>query len=161
MQPIFGIDPTEVWDDSAGDVPGFTLGTLGIDDDGKVYEFARANGALSVGDVAAIDESGDASPVTTTVSAPGTGQGLKAGVVLAALADNDWGWMQRVGPVDAVNVASSCAAHTELNTTGTGGRLDDDATAGAEVVEGLTLTEAESSNSAAGILNWPYIGRTL
>lgn len=161
MQPIFGIDPTEIWDDSAGDVPGFSVGTLGIDDDGKIYQFARANGAISaVGDVVIIDESGDAAPVTDTLSAAGTGQGLPCGVALATMADNDWGWFQRHGPVGAVNCATSCAAHTELNTTSTAGRLDDNAS-GAEVVEGITLTAAESSNTATGILSWPYVGRVL
>lgn len=159
---ITGIDPTKLYDTSAGDVPEFTVGQLGVDSDGKIYQFVRANGALdTVGDVAAIDESGDAAPISTTVSAPGTGQGLPCGVNLVAAADNDWLWLQRVGPIDAINVGSSCAAHTELNTTSSAGRLDDDATVGAEVVEGITTTAAESSNSAAGILNWPYIGRTL
>lgn len=159
---VQGIDPTKFYDDSAGDVPGFKLGQLGADSDGKIYQFVRANGALdTVGDVVGIDESGDATPLTTTTSAPAAGQGLPVGVVPVVVADNDWLWVQRYGPTDAVNVATSAAAHTELNSTGTGGRIDDDGTTGAEVVEGLTTTASESSNSAAGILNWPYIGRTL
>lgn len=154
---LMGIDPTKVYSDE-----DIQLGTVGFDSNGKGYQFVQANGALdTVGDVVAIDESNDASPLTTTVSAPGTGQGLPVGVVLVALTDNQYGWVQRYGVVSAVNVATNCAAHTELNSTGTGGRVDDDASSGAEVVEGLTTTAAESSNSAAGILNWPYIGRTL
>lgn len=159
---IQGIDPTKLYDDSAGDVPEFKVGQFGVDSDGNIYQFVRANGALDVvGDVVAIDEDYDASPLTTTVSAPGTGQGLPVGVTLVVAADNDWCWVQRVGPIAAINVGSSCAAHTELNSTSSGGRVDDDATIGAEVIEGLTTTGAEASNSAEGILNWPYIGRTL
>lgn len=139
----------------------YTLGTLTDTNASKVFQYVRANGALAVGDVVAIDESFDATPVTTTVSAPGTGQGLPCGVALGTVADNDYCWVQVKGLVAAINVATSCAAHTNLNTTATGGRLDDDATAGAEVVEGITTSAAESSNSAAGFINWPYIGRTL
>jgi hypothetical protein len=159
---ILGIDPTKIVDNSASEIPGFEVGQLGVDDEGKVYQFVRANGAIDVvGDVVGIDEAGDATPVTTTTSAPAAGQGLPVGVAVVALEDNDWGWVQRYGVVAAINVASSCAVHTELNSTASGGRVDDDATTGAEVIEGLTTTAAESSNSAAGILNWPYIGRTL
>lgn len=161
MQPIFGIDPTQIWDDSADEIPEFSVGTLGIDDDGKIYQFVRANGALdTVGDVVIIDEAGDAAPISTTNSAAGTGGGLPCGVTLAVMADNDWGWVQRHGVIAAVNAATDCAAHTELNTTGTGGRLDDGGS-GAEVVEGVTLTATAADNTAPGILNWPYVGRVL
>lgn len=154
---ILGLDVSKVYDSEE-----FALGSLGAAPDGKIYQFVRANGALDVvGDVVGIDETGDASPVTVTTSAPAAGQGLPAGVVVTALADDEYGWVQRHGIVAAVNVATSCAAHTELNSTASGGRLDDDASAGAEVINGITTTAAESSNSAAGILNWPYIGRTL
>lgn len=154
---VFGLDPAKVYT-----TEDFELGTVAFDEAGKAYQFVRANGALDVvGDVVGIDEAGDATPITTTTSAPGTGQGLPVGVVLVALADNEYGWVQRYGVVGAINVATSCAAHTVVNSTASGGRVDDDATTGAEVIEGLTTTAAESSNSAAGILNWPYIGRTL
>lgn len=154
---ILGLDIDKVYTSEE-----FGLGTVGWAPDGKAYQFVRANGALdTVGDVVTIEENGDASPATTTTSAPGTGQGLQVGVVVTALADDEYGWVQRYGVVGSINVATSCAAHTELNTTGTGGRVDDDASAGAEIVAGLTTTAAESSNAAAGILNWPFVGRTL
>jgi hypothetical protein len=160
MAYLMGIDPTAVYAATDTQVD-FAVNSIGVDSDGKAYQFVRANGAIAVGDVVAIDEVGDADQVTTTVSAPGTGQGLPCGVAVVALADNEWGWVQRQGVVAAVNVGTSAAAHTVLNTTATVGRLDDDATAGSEVVEGITTTAAEASNSAAGIINWPYIGRTL
>lgn len=158
---ILGLDTSVFFDTSASEIPGFEVGQLGADHEGKIYQFVRANGALAVGDVVGIDEVGDATPVTTTTSAPAAGQGLQAGVAVVAAADNDWCWVQRHGVVASVNVGTSAAVHTELNSTATGGRIDDDATAGAEVLVGITTTAAESSNSAAGILNWPFIGRTL
>lgn len=157
---IIGIDPTKFYDDSADEVPEFGLGNLGVDDDGKIYQFVRANGAITLGDVVVIDESGDADQVGTTESAAGTGQGLPVGVALVTVADNDWCWVQRYGVTAAVNAATGCAAHTEVNTTGTPGRVDDGAS-GAEVVAGLTITATAADNTAPGILNWPFIGRVL
>lgn len=139
----------------------FTLGTLAEDKSQKVYMYVRANGALSVGDVCVIDETFDAAPVTTTLSAPGTGQGLQCGVALGTVADNSYCWVQIYGLTDAINLGASCGLHTELNTTSTAGRIDDDATSGAEVVIGITSTATVASNSAAGVINYPIIGRTL
>lgn len=151
-----GINPTQV------ETFAFTtLGTLSDVTESKIYRLVRANGALVVSDVVGIDEAFDAAPVTTTTSAPGTGQGLPCGVVLGTVADNSYCWVQVFGLNAAINVATSAAAHTSLNTTATGGRLDDDATAGAELINGITTTAAESSNSAAGVIIWPYIGATL
>jgi len=103
----------------------------------------------------------DATPVTTTTTAPGTGQGLTCGVVVVTTADNEFCWIQVYGPTAAINVATSAAAHTSLNSTASGGRLDDDATSGAELINGITTNAAESSNSAAGVITWPYVGATL
>lgn len=157
---LTGIDPTKVYA-STDTQFDFSVNTIGYDSDGKGYQFVRAKGVVAVGDVVAIDEVGDADQVTTTVSAPGTGQGLPCGVGVVALADNELGWVQRQGVIAAINVATSAAVHTNLNSTATVGRVDDDGTAGAEVIEGVTTTGAEASNSATGILNWPYVGRTL
>ena len=159
---ILGLDTSVFFDTSASDIPGFLVGQLGADENGKIYQFVRANGALDVvGDVVVIDETGDASPLTTTTSAPGAGQGLPVGVVVVAAEDNDWCWVQRYGVVAAINAATGCAAHTQVNSTASGGRVDDDATAGSEAIDGLTITATAASNTAAGILNWPVVGRTL
>ena len=151
-----GINPTQV------ETFAFvTLGTLSDVNESKIYRLVTANGALAVGDVVGIDEVFDATPVTVTTSAPGTGQGLPCGVALGTVADNSFCWVQVYGLTAAVNIATSAAVHTSLNSTASGGRLDDDATAGAEVINGITTTAAESSNSAAGVIIWPYIGDTL
>lgn len=158
---ILGLDPTRVWDDSEDEVPEFKVGQLGADEAGNVFQFVRANGALTVGDVVAIDEVYDADAVETTVSTPTTGQGLPLGVAVSVLADNDWGWVQRVGVCASINCVSDTGVHTELNTTASAGRLDDDATVGAEKVPGITITGSIASNRAAGLLNWPFIGATI
>jgi hypothetical protein len=155
---IQGIDVSEVV--ASTGVPAFKVGQRGVDSDAKEYVYVHANGVAVIGDVMVIDEAYEADQVTTTNSAPGTGAGLPLGVAVLALADNEFGWVQIYGVVAAINVATSAAAHTILNTTATVGRVDDDSTAGAEDIVGLTTTAAEASNLAAGILNYPIIGIT-
>jgi len=96
--------------------------------------------------------------VVATNSASAFGDPLGVAEVVAA--DNDWFWAVINGKT-TVNVATSCAANVELNTTATVGRLDDDASVGAEVAHGIALNAAESSNAALAWLSFPTVGATL
>ena len=157
---ITGLEPTKVW--ASTETPEFVVNTLAFDEDGKGYIFVKGKASTSIvaGDVCQIEENGEASEVTVTTTAPGTGQGLPVGVGVSTIAAGGWGWLQVYGVIAAINVATSAAAHTILNSTATAGRIDDDATAGAEKIDGVTTTAAESSNSAAGILVFPRVGLT-
>lgn len=138
---------------------GFGLGDRYCDSAGKQYIWVQADGAISANDVVVVSEAYQADQIDTTNSAGALGD--RVGVAPYAFADDDYGWIQVEGPC-TVNVGSSCAANTKLNTTATAGRVDDDATAGAETVHGLYTTGAESSNEAAGILvSQPHIDATL
>ena len=154
-------DPTKVY--ASTDVQEFATHTIGWDFNGKGYMFVKGKASTTIiaGDVCGIEEDGQASEATITTSAPGTGAGLPVGVGISTIAAGGWGWLQVYGIVAAVQVVSDTAAHTELNTTATAGRIDDDATSGAEVVAGLTITGAVTSNLAAGYASWPYFARTL
>ena len=158
---ILGLNPTEVY--ATTDTPEHAVNTIVFDGDGNGWKFAKAgtSTAIGAGDVCIINELGEAYDVTATLSAPAAGQGLPVGVAAATVDDGEWGWFQVYGIVSAINVGTSCALHTQLTTSATAGRVDDATTAGLEVVEGLSTTATESSNSAAGIATWPYIGRTL
>jgi hypothetical protein len=158
---ILGVDPTFI--QAAGAVSAFALNTIGTSEPaGKIYQWVQADEALTVGNAVIIHEDGGAEQADTTSTAPATGQGLPAGLCVATIALNGFGWIQRNGVGDTtLNVATGCAAHTVINSTGTAGRLDDDASSGAEVIEGITTTGAEGSNVATCILSWPYVGRTL
>lgn len=163
---LTGVNPTELSDtlneDGSTYRPDFDPGSEYMDDVGNVFKYCKAAAAIAVGDVCEISEAYTATEITTTTTAPGTGQGLPVGVaVVASTAANQYFWLQIKGPIAAINVATGCAVHTELNSTATAGRVDDDATAGAEVIRGLTTTGAESGNSATGLLNYPTVGRTL
>lgn len=138
---------------------GFGLGDRYCDDSGNEYLFVQANGAITANDVVIIDEAYQADQADTTNSAGALGD--RVGVAAATFADDEYGWVQVKGTC-TINVGSSCAANTKLNTTATAGRVDDDATAGAETIHGLYTTGSESSNAAAGILlGDPHIDATL
>ena len=140
----------------------FNLGTIAQNFNGDWYQYVQADATgWSAGDVVIISEANVGDQATTTTSAPGTGQGLPVGVSVVDFAASEYGWIKRYGTVTNLNVGTSAAVHTILNTTATAGRLDDDATAGAEVIDGITTTAAEASNAAAAILLWPKVGRTL
>lgn len=139
------------------DGKGFGLGDRYCSHDGKEYVFVQANGAISQYDAVIIDESYQADQLDTTNS--GSGFGDLVGVAPFAFADDDYGWVQVKGPC-TVNVGSSCATNTQLNSTGTAGRIDDDAAVGSEDITGIVTTGAESSNTAAAMLNYPTVGVT-
>ena len=79
------------------------------------------------------------------------------------MADNQYGWFQIYGKGSCRTLASA-AKGTKLNTTATAGALDDDATAGAETIDGLVLgtaTGGAEATNADTILSYPCVGRTL
>lgn len=152
---VIGIDVSAVV--ASTGVPAFKVGQLGMDSDSNIFQYVHADGVAVVGDVMIIDEAFEADQLTTTNSASGTGAYLPLGVAVVALADNEFGWVQRFGIVAAINVATSAAVHEQLNSTATVGRIDDNALAGAEYLLGISLTTAESGNLAPGILSWPTV----
>jgi hypothetical protein len=128
-----------------------------------VYVQDNGSGITGAGYVALIDGSAHTAVMaTTTTSAPGTGAQKQVGVATAAIAASGYGWLQVYGPC-VIRVSASCAAYTIMNTTATAGQLDDDATAGAEVIDGASLDVANggAAGTVAGFLNWPTVGRTL
>ena len=158
---IMGIDPTA----NSAD-PEHALGTLGanVTDDGvKIYVYGQADGSGVTANRVVLIESGYAfDMLDTTNSAPGTGQGLPVGVCNAALTADYYGWAQIYGPAN-VRVAANAAKGTQLNSTGTAGQIDDDATAGSEAVDGIGLLAAGpgSNGNGSGFLDFPHVGRTL
>lgn len=162
---ISGIDPTNVR--TSGQGPEFTPGTIGWNMTSagpKGYIYVQDSGAAitSAGYVCLVDGSSfTAVMATTTTSAPGTGAGKLAGVASAAIAASGYGWLQIFGAGN-IQTAAAAGAYTILNTTATAGKLDDDATAGSEVIDGIVLDAATgSATTGAAFINWPKVGRTL
>lgn len=135
--------------------PPFLLGTRMRGDDGTEWMFVQANGAITgAGYVCTVDETFQAAMLSTSNDAGGD----TVGVAGTDFADNDYGWVQVLGPC-VIRVAASAAANVGLNTTGTAGQLDDDGTAGSFDIDGLILTTANggAAGTAAGFLNYPKL----
>ncbi len=138
----------------------YSLGTLGEGKDGSRFVYVQANGAINAGDVVILTEAWQADQIDLSNSNAAAGD--KCGVARTGFANDDYGWVQIFGTVDAINVLSDAAANTKLHSTATAGLLDDEGTTGAEYVEGLYLTAAETADQVApGQLNFPYVGATL
>lgn len=148
-----GVNP-----DYPTDIAFARLGQVTWGEDDSAYIYVQADGAIAATDAVIVDEDGQAVKASTTSSASAFGD--RVGVANAAMSDDQYGWVQVYGPT-TLNVAASCAANAEINTTGTGGRLDDDGSAGAEKIVGIVTTGSESSNAAAAMLIWPYVGATI
>lgn len=147
--------------------PEFSPGTIGWNQTSagpKGYIYVQDSGSGITGDgyIALVDGSEfTAVMASTTTSAPGTGAGKLAGAARAAIAASGYGWLQIYG-AGLVRTAGAAAVYTVLNTTGTAGAIDDDATTGAEVIDGIVLDAATgSATTGAGFFNWPKVGRTL
>jgi len=161
-----GIDPTQTW--ASTDKPSYGLGDVVFNKTSagiKGYVLCQDSGAGVTGDgyVVLMDGSSySAIMASTTTSAPGTGQGKLAGMARAAVTASYYFWAQIYGP-GVVRTAASCAAYTAINTTGTAGQLDDDASVGAEIINGIVLDTATGGAAAttAAWIQWPNVGRTL
>lgn len=128
----------------------WSLNAVEWDASGNAYVYVQADGAITANDAVIISEAGQADQLDLTNSNGALGD--RVGVAPATFADNEYGWIQIHGAC-TLNVGSSAAVNTKLNSTSTAGRVDDDATAGSETVHGLYTTGAESSNEAAAYIN--------
>lgn len=166
-QQIIGISPTQIV--SATGVPQFKLGTRGGYDHPTLgyqeFVYGRANGAITGLGYFCIEQTGfDFIMATVTVTTPGTaGPGSRGGAAQAALADNEYGWFQVYGK-GSLRTLASAAIGTRLNTTATGGALDDDGTAGSEQIFGvvlMTATGGAPATNADAMFSYPVVGVTL
>lgn len=136
----------------------FELGTLRNGPDGDEWIYCHASEILTANNAVLIHETFEVENIDTTSTASAFGH--MCGVVETTCADNDFLWVKISGE-SVLNVATGAAVNTALNSTATAGRLDDDATAGAEVISGIITTAAESGNVAACLLTRPTVGATL
>lgn len=138
---------------------GFGLGDRLVRHDGTEWVFVQAAAAVAQYDVVYFTSAYAATSLSTANDA----RGNLCGVASVAFASGDFGWVQTKGPVSNANVLASAAANVRLNTTATGGSLDDDGTTGAMQVQGIYLTTARGGTNgpAPAILNYPFVDVTL
>ena len=166
MQGTIGIAPANVVASTA--TPEFRVGTLGrIDDDTygtRYFLYVHAAEAITgAGYLCVVDSAFEAEMADTTSTAPGAGAGCRVGAAQAAVADNEYFWIQVYGK-GSLRTLASAALGTELTCSATPGAVDDATTAGLEVMSGLTLgtaTGGAAATNADAYFNFPYVGRTL
>lgn len=151
---IGGADPTRKTTSAE-----FALNDVVSDGKGRVFVYIQASEALTVNAAVIITEAAQSEMVDTTSTASAFGD--RVGIIGVAFDDNDFGWAQIYGEVTSVNVAASAAANVAINSTASAGRLDDDATSGAEIITGIALTSVAVSNISPAMLNYPVVGATI
>lgn len=165
-QAIIGINPTEIG--AATSIPAFKLGSLGGYDHPTLgyqeFVYGRANGAVTGRGYLCVEQTGfDFALASLTSTAPGaSGHGSRCGAAQAVLADNEYGWFQVYGK-GALRTLGATAIGTRLNSSATGGAVDDAGTVGSEAINGLvlkTLTSGDATSEDA-LFSYPTVGVTL
>lgn len=146
--------------DSTSTTPLFGLGDSYEDQNGSVWVYVKASGAISQYDVVTYDETFNTTVASVTTS--NAARDDKLGVAAVAFASSEYGWLQIYGPC-TINVAAACVPNAELTMTSVAGVLDDATTASLKVADGIAQTAASVSaaSTKAAILNFPKVGRTL
>ena len=166
-QATIGISSAQIV--ASGGTADFRLGTVGgYDSPTNGYQefiYGMANGAITGAGYGVVEQTGfDFIMATTTTTAPGaSGYGTRFGAAQAALADNEYGWFQIYGK-GSLRTLASAAKGTRLNSTATGGALDDDGTASSEAIVGiviLTATGGSAATNADAVFSYPSVAETL
>lgn len=166
-QATIGISAAQVT--ASTSTPEFRLGTVGGYDDPTLgyqeFVYGQANGVITGAGYGVVEQTGfDFIMATTTTTAPGaSGYGTRFAAAQAALADNEHGWFQIYGK-GSIRTLASAAKGTRLNSTATGGALDDDGTASSEAINGiviLTATGGTAATNADAVFSYPVVGETL
>lgn len=160
----FSVVTTPATSGYAQDVSGLgavvPVGTIADGTDGSkwVYVLFGTGGVTGTGYVVVVDEAYGAVMMSNSVGALGDA----IAVAPAAASAGDYGWVQRFGTVDAIQVSASAAANVPLASTTTDGQLDDAVANPTKNITGIVLTTARTSSagSAPGYLNWPVVGTT-
>lgn len=159
--PQLGFDPTQLVNGTGTSLDEgneFLLGTIVIGVDGDEWIYCHAQEILTANNAVFIHETFEVENVDVTIT--GGGFGHLCGVCETTCADNDFLWIKISGETN-LNVATSSAANTALNSTASVGRLDDNLLSGSEVINNIVQTAAESSNVAVAYLRRPSVGATL
>lgn len=141
------------------DVAAFPVGLAVEGANASMWVYGVAGAGIALGQVVYFDPLWSAALVTTAASPFGARLAVAPVAIIAA----QFGWFQYSGLCAAIQVAANCAANVRLNTTATGGQIDDDGTAGAKVAGSIILTTARggTAGTAPGALFGSTIGVTL
>ena len=127
------------------------LGTRRIEQDGKEYIYLQGAASVVATDWVTYDEAFLAARLAAAAVGP-------VAVALAAVVANKFGWFQIAGAVSANSVDDN-ADNGKVFATASGGRTDDTAVAGDQVINAIYRSVA-ASNVATVQLSYPFIGVT-
>lgn len=135
------------------------LGQVAGGEGGAEFIYAKFAAATVAGDAVYLDKDHLATKLATAASPLGARVGVAR---VTSAAANEFGWVQIAGQAP-LNIAASAVANTRLNTTATAGRLDDDGTTGAKVIERAVIntTQGGAAGVAEATLSYPTVGATL
>lgn len=146
--------------------PNFQLGTKAVTQSSTLgtQEFVYVHAAeivTAAGYLCQIDGSFEAQMVDATSSA--VGQGARCGVAMAAVADNEYFWLQVYGK-GSLRTLASMAVGGGTFSTATPGAVDDAATTGLEPIFGAyigTVSGGAAETNADAYFSYPTIGPTV
>jgi len=167
---MIGLNRTQVRGTVAsGAAAEFRLGQLGVLDDvdlgTQIFVYGKAGAAITGLGYLCTETTGFVfTMATVTTTTPGTaGFGTRLGAAQAAIVSAGFGWFQIYGK-GSLRCLASAAIGTRLNTTATGGAVDDDASTGAEAIEGLvlgTVVGGAEATAPDAMFSFPTVGATL
>lgn len=139
-------------------IPQFNSGIAARGDNGGLFLYGQAGGAVAQGDFIVFNNS----YIATTLSTANSPRGAKIGVARYAMAAGQWGWFQIEGQAPGRTLAAIAAA-AQLNTTTTPGAIDDDATVGSKRMEAIAIlvAAAGATVNTEFMMSQPYVGITL
>jgi hypothetical protein len=134
----------------------FALGAMDRANDGSLWMYVHAGGAITLYDWVAIDENFEAVAGTTALAQAGH----QVGFAQAAFADDEFGWVCLRGSNIRCRAAAACAPDIALFTSATAGVLDDDSTTTREGIVGVvavaTATATGPNNGHVEVIaTWP------
>lgn len=119
------------------DRPQFTVGSVHWDEQGRLWRYGKANGAVTAGHtvIFARDDTWDGAPITTTLVDT---KNWFLGVADRAFTDNYFGWFWVGYGFFEVVIANAVSALTVLTSTGTAGVLG----TGGGIIDGMQNVDA-------------------
>jgi hypothetical protein len=135
--------------------PPMGVGTVVKGTGNSEFVFVLAGSAIGLGDCCLITSATQsAAAITTALATPA--EGSQVGFAQVPIANGSYGWLQRSGACQNINVAA-VALGAPLGATATPGQLDDVAT---PVITGVITTAAGGPGVLAGTLNQPAVAVT-
>jgi hypothetical protein len=135
--------------------PPMGVGTVVKGNGNSEFVFVQAGATINLGDCCLITSATQvAVPITTALAA--ADEGVQVGFAQVPIASGAYGWLQRSGACQNINVAA-VLTDAPLGATATAGQLDDP---GSPVITGVVVTASGGPGILAGTLNQPAVAVT-